>query len=145
MNAPRTTEELMVRNVITCRTDDSLGHVRKLMQEHRIRHVPVVEAGSGNYAGVVTQKAVLREAIDIANKFGLADMENQEGKRKVESFMEPDAETVQPALPLVEAGRFFTECKHGCLPVVEEGRVVGILTSADFVKLSVRLLEMMQS
>lgn len=137
---PKVAADLMVKNVVTCSLSDTLGQVRHLMKEHHIRHLPVVDADSGEYVGLVTHRTVLREAIAIANKFGMAEMEHQESKRYVESLVERDAETVQVQLPLREAGEFFNESKHGCLPVLEEGKVVGILTSSDFVKLSVRLL-----
>lgn len=145
MKIPQITADLMVKDVKTCCTTDTLGHARLLMKEFRIRHLPVVDPDSGDYVGVVTQKAILREALEIANKFGMADLEYQESKRLVDSIMEKDAETVQPQLSLRDAGRFFVESKHGCLPVLEGGKVVGILSSADFVKLSVQLLEYLES
>lgn len=137
---PSKAEDIMVRNVITCRPDDSLAHARSLMKQHSVRHVPVVDA-NGELKGLVTQKSVLRETFLIASHFGMSELEYQEGKKLVADIMETAVETIQPQLPLLEAGRYFLECKHGCLPVVEDGKVVGILTSADFVKLSIRLLE----
>ena len=58
----------------------------------------------------------------------------------MKDIMDTDLETIQPQLPLLNAGEFFVESKHGCLPVVVEGKLEGILTSADFVKLSLTLL-----
>lgn len=141
MKLPKIAADIMIRDVRTCLTTDSLARARQLMREHRVRHLPVLKADTGDYAGVLTQKAMLREAFTIANKFGMDELDAQEAKRQVQSIMETDAETIQPQLPLLEAGRFFLACRHGCLPVLEKGRIVGILTSADFVKLSVRLLE----
>jgi len=137
---PSKVADIMVRNVITCQADDTLAEARRLMGEHQIRHIPVVNT-EGQLIGLVTQKSVLRETFIIASRFGMSDLEYQENKKLVADIMETGLETIQPLLPLLEAGRYFTECKHGCLPVVDEGKVVGILTSADFVKLSVRLLE----
>ncbi len=141
MSKPRTAADIMAREVITCLTTDNLARARQLMRDHKVRHLPVVDPESGEYRGVLTQKAMLRGAFNIANRFGMDDLEAQENKRLVESIMECDAETVQAPLPLLEAGKYFIECKHGCLPVLDGGRVVGILTSADFVKLCVLLLQ----
>jgi len=48
---------------------------------------------------------------------------------------------VDPDVDLVEAGRHLLEHKHGCLPVVEAGNLVGLVTEADFVALALRQLE----
>ncbi len=137
---PSKAEDIMVRNVITCQASDTLAHARQLMKDHSIRHIPVVDE-TGQLQGLVTQKTMLRETFLIASRFGMADLDYQENKKKVGDFMETGVETIQAQLPLLEAGRFFVESKHGCLPILEDGRVVGVLTSADFVKLSVQLLE----
>ena len=110
------------------------------MREHNIRHVPVLDE-SGRLAGVLTHKGVLKQAIKIANKFGMDELERQENKILVGDVMDVEPESVQPQMALAMAGRYFLKSKHGCLPVVEEGCLVGILTSADFVRLSVELLE----
>jgi CBS domain-containing membrane protein len=141
MSKPKIAADIMAIHVITCLTSDSMAHARQLMGSWRVRHLPVLNASNGEFAGILTQKAMLREAFNIANKFGMDDLEAQENKRLVETVMEKDAETIQAQLPLLEAGKYFIECKHGCLPVLDGGKVVGILTSADFVKLSVLLLQ----
>ncbi|MBK8971661.1 MAG: CBS domain-containing protein [Hahellaceae bacterium] len=140
MSKPQIAADIMARSVITCLASDTIAHARQLMRDNHIRHLPVVDA-TGTFVGVLTQKTMLREAFNIANKFGLDEMDNQESKRLVETIVERDAETIQPLLPLLEAGHYFIDCKHGCLPVLDHGKVVGILTSADFVKLSIQLLK----
>jgi len=137
---PSKAEDIMVRNVISCQAGDTLAHARQLMKTHSIRHIPVVN-DQGELVGLITQKTMLRETFLIASRFGMTDLEYQEKKKKVGDFMETGVETIQSQLPLLEAGRYFVESKQGCLPVLEQGRVVGMLTSADFVKLSVQLLE----
>src|SRR5690606_20636185 len=137
---PSKAEDIMVRNVISCQPGDTLAHARQLMKTHSIRHIPVVN-DQGELVGLITQKTMLRETFLIASRFGMTDLEYQEKKKKVADFMETGVETIQTQLPLLEAGRYFVESKQGCLPVLEQGRVVGMLTSADFVKLSVQLLE----
>lgn len=137
---PKKVADIMVRNVITCNAGDTLAQARQLMKDRQVRHVPVVN-DKGELVGLVTQRVVLRETLLIASRFGIADLEYQEQKRLVADLMETGIETVQSEMPLLEAGRYFMECKHGCLPVVDDGQLVGIVTSADFVKLSVKLLE----
>ncbi|CBL46619.1 CBS domain protein [gamma proteobacterium HdN1] len=141
MAVPRTTEEIMTRNVYTCTEADSVSSAHRLMTQKGIRHLPVVSSETGEFVGVITQKELLRHAFGVVASVGIAELERAGENRKIADVMTRDVETIQPQLPLREAGKFFVACKHGCLPVVVDGRLLGILTSADFVKLSVTLLE----
>ena len=141
MNIPKTAADIMARNVVHCTEKDTLATAHKGMREHQIRHMPVVDSETGEFLGLVTQKEVLRQAFSIAGSRGIGALDSAEAAIPVLDVMSNDAETIQPQLPLLEAGRYFQESKHGCLPVVVDGKLVGIVTSADFVKLSVTLLE----
>ena len=143
MQIPRTTADIMATHVLHCTEQDSLATAHRLMREHHIRHMPVVDSNTGEFLGLVTQKEVLRQAFTIAGTRGIAALESAEANVPVLDVMSRDAETVQPQLSLLDAGRYFVESKHGCLPVVVDGKLVGIITSADFVKLSVTLLGQM--
>jgi len=137
---PQTAADIMTRNVISVRPEATITQARALMTEHSIRHLPVVGA-SGDFKGVVTQKAMLGEILRIVDRYGIKEMERQTEQRAVGEILGTDVEPIQQDLPLADAGKFFLTVKHGCLPVLDNGRLVGILTSAGFVKLSVRLLE----
>lgn len=141
MSLPRTAEDIMTRDVMTCTERDTVSHAHQLMAQKSIRHLPVVDATSGEFLGVITQKELLRHAFAVVAKSGMSQLEAVESTKLVAEVMTRNVEMIQPQLPLQEAGRFFMHSKHGCLPVVVDGKLQGILTSADFVKLSVRLLE----
>lgn len=141
MSVPRIAEDIMTRNVLTCTEQDTVSHAHHLMAQKGIRHLPVVAAATGEFLGVITQKELLRHAFAVVAKSGLSQLEAIEASKPVAEVMTRDVEIIQPQLPLQEAGRFFMRCKFGCLPVVVDGKLQGILTSADFVKLSVKLLE----
>jgi len=125
MTLPRITQDIMATNVMSCSETDTLATAHKLMREHQIRHMPVVDSQTGEFLGLVTQKEVLRQAFTIAGTRGIAALESAEAAIPVTDVMSVDAETVQPQLPLLE-----------------DGKLVGIITSADFVKLSVKLLQL---
>ncbi|MCP5334903.1 MAG: CBS domain-containing protein [Oceanospirillaceae bacterium] len=135
----RTLRELMTHQVITCLAEDNLLSAHTLMRQHGFRHIPVVDR-HGKYLGVVTQKDVLREAFLIVEKYGSSALSEREEKTLLRDVMSQDIAAVDPAMGLAEAGAFFIEKKHGCLPVVENGKLAGIVTSADFVKLCVAFL-----
>ena len=144
MIKPQITQDIMATQVLHCTEKDTLATARRMMSEHQIRHMPVVDSHTGEFLGLVTQKEVLKQAFSIAGTQGVAAIEAAEANIPVVDIMSRDAETVQPQLPLLDAGRYFLETKHGCLPVLVDGRLVGIVTSADFVKLSVTLLQQRQ-
>lgn len=140
MTRPTLTQDIMSNKVISCTESDHLAHAHNLMKENHIRHLPVVSDDSGEYVGLVTQKEILKHAFAATAESGLAQLQEVQSKVSVKEIMATDVETIQPQLPLLNAGEYFVESKHGCLPVVVEGKLQGILTSADFVKLSVTLL-----
>lgn len=145
MVRPQTVEAIMAREVITCHPQDTLAHVRILMREADIRHVPVVDPHSGEFRGLITAKSVLRSSLKLVDRFGVNDLDHQLTKKRVEEVMERDVRAIDSGHDLQQAGQFFMGCRHGCLPVVDDGRLVGIVTSSDFVKLSLALLAQLDS
>lgn len=135
----RTLRELMTQKVITCLAEDNLLTAHTLMRQHGFRHIPVVDRHQA-YLGVVTQKDVLREAFLIVEKAGAQALSAREEKMLIRDVMSQDILPVSADMTLLEAGKFFVERKHGCLPVVENSKLIGIVTSADFVKLCVAFL-----
>ena len=140
MAYPEITADIMSSNVISCQETDHLAHAHQLMKDNHIRHLPVVSAETGDYLGLITQKEILRHAFAATAQAGLAKLTEIQSQVPVSEIMATDVETIQPQLPLLNAGEYFVDSKHGCLPVVVDGKLQGILTSADFVKLSVTLL-----
>ncbi|MCO7223919.1 CBS domain-containing protein [Pleionea sp. CnH1-48] len=134
-------EDIMTVKPICLKDNDSLFLGRTTMRNHGIRHIPIIYADSGYFAGILTQKSVLSKAIEITNKSGLHHLEEEEKKISIELVMDTDVTTVGPSTPLLKAALYFRDHRHGCLAVVSNDKVVGILTSGDFVKLSIHFLE----
>lgn len=140
MARPEITADIMSSHVISCTETDNLAHAHQLMKDHHIRHLPIVSGATGDYLGLVTQKEILKHAFAATAQSGLGKLTEIQSQVPVAEIMATDVETIQPQLPLLNAGEYFVDSKHGCLPVVVDGQLQGILTSADFVKLSVTLL-----
>jgi CBS domain-containing protein len=136
-----TVADFMTLNPICLKTSNSLFKGRTTMKKYRIRHIPITHADSGEFAGILTQKVVLSNAIKIINTQGLEHLEDAEKAIAIDQVMDTDVVTVEKNTPLLEAARFFQENRHGCIAVLENDKVVGILTSSDFVKFAITELE----
>jgi CBS domain-containing protein len=112
--------DLMTSTVVSVGPGESISNVQALMNRKRIRHVPVVNR-NGRVLGVVSERDVLRRALF-------------EDTGKVTDIMAWKTETIEADETISRAARIMLDHKFGCLPVVENGLLTGILTEADFVK-----------
>jgi len=112
--------DLMTSDVVTVGPDESIDALKDLMVNERIRHVPVVD-GDGALLGLVSERDLLLRALF-------------EEENKVTDIMAWNVATTGPDQDLSKAAQIMVDNKYGCLPVVEEGVLAGILTEADFVK-----------
>ncbi|MEL0639944.1 CBS domain-containing protein [Pseudoalteromonas aliena] len=132
--------ELMTTNLFTVSTSSTLHDAHNLMKEKSIRHIPVVDENN-LLVGILTQKIMIAKVMGIVTTFGENSLQRRERKIKVEDIMTTDFIRLAPNQSLQEVVTFFVENRHGCMPVVDENnKLLGLLTSSDFVKLAARLL-----
>jgi acetoin utilization protein AcuB len=117
----------MSRPVVTVRQDADFQKALALMQEHRLRRLPVVD-GEGRLVGIVVERDLL-----------VAAMRYLQSRVEVGDVMTRDVITVGPDTDLVDVARTMLARKIGGLPVVDEGRLVGIVTESDIFKRFVEL------
>lgn len=130
--------ELMSRELITLRRDESLNLAERVMQLGRVRHLPVVD---GEYlVGLITHRDLLRAQVSVLAQVTKDEREEIHTSIRAEDIMIQDVHTVGPDDAAVDAARLMIRKKVGCVPVVDEGRLVGILTEADFLELAIRAL-----
>jgi len=134
-----TVREIMSSVVETLSVGDTLATARRQIQRGRIRHLPVVD-GNERVVGLLTHRGILEAWVS----HGHPDTENVAAVARdvpVEMVMEKDVRTIGPDTPAADAARILESHKLGCLPVVEGGKLVGIVTEADFVRFARRYLE----
>ena len=136
-----TVSDIMVTNVLSVNDTDNVHQARMLLKQKGIRHLPVVSHQSGEFVGLLSQGTLLSHAFNIVEKFGLTALEKREKRTPVSEIMVTDCTIATPAMDLIKAGELFITKKTSCLPVVEENQLKGIVTSVDFVKLSMHLLK----
>ena len=116
-------KHLMTVNPIVLHDYQTLKGAHGLLKLERIRHLPVLSKDDDELVGVLTQRDLY------------AAMATDGLYLRVGDIMTPDPITAQPETPITQAAETMFKEKIGCLPVVEDGRVVGILTESDFVAL----------
>ena len=123
-------EHIMTSPVVTISGDTPVLEAAHLMKERRIERLPVVEGG--RLVGIVTKDRVLRASPSAATSLSLHEIHYLFAKLTVREIMEADPVTVTPDTTVENAVHLAQEKKVGCLPVVDGGKVVGILTTNDF-------------
>ncbi len=127
--------EVMSRGVVTVGLEASLRDAVAKMASARVRHLPVVDA-RGRLAGIVTDRDVRHRLFEpvVFPDLGTVPVETLLERVPVREVMSAPVITTAPDTPLVDAARTMLEDKVGALPVLEDGRVVGILTETDLLR-----------
>jgi CBS domain-containing membrane protein len=125
--------ELMTADVQAMGPDDSLSDLLDLMYDNDFRHVPVVDE-EGDLLGLVTHRDVVRGAVTSKDDLPQNWREEILRNRTLDSVMQSEVYTLAPTDTVEEAANLMLEHKLGCLPILEGGRLVGILTESDFVR-----------
>lgn len=136
----QTVADLMITDLVTLKESDSLAKAKALMSEKNIRNLPVVD-DEGNCLGMLTQREYLKHAFYLVSQFGTHQLAKKEEQTPVRNAMNKDILTVSASLSLRTAAEFFIENKYGSLPVVEDSKLIGILSPIDFVKLAHDMLD----
>lgn len=134
MVGARSVADLMTKEVVTLVANDTLNVADDVMGLARIRHMPVVDE-DGLVVGLISQRDLFRGALARALGYGEFAQQKLLGILHVEDVMSSDVLTISPTAALIDAAKIMTDRKIGCLVVVEEERLAGILTEGDFVRL----------
>ncbi len=133
-------EAIMSTNLITVPPSATLAEARTLMQSNRIHHLPVTD--DEDLVGLITITNVL-----AATDSFLRDDRNRIHANEiiVGDVMVKDVATVDVNASLRQAALFLEKHQIGCLPVMDDGKMVGIITETDFVAVAINLLEQLES
>jgi CBS domain-containing membrane protein len=127
--------DIMSTEVTTLKRNDKLTLAEDIMNLGRVRHLPVLDDDERELVGIVTQRDLFRGALAQALGYGRHAQRKILDTLVVKDVMASEPITTTPDMPLAAAARILGERKIGCLPVVANGRLVGIVTEADFVAL----------
>jgi len=129
----------MTKRPITTTPDTPIDEALKLMRESKVRRLPVVDK-KGKLVGIVAEKDLLYVSPSPATSLSIYELHYLISKITVRDVMAKDVITATEYTPLEEAARIMADNKIGGLPVIEDGRLVGIITETDMFKLTAGML-----
>jgi CBS domain-containing protein len=134
-------KDIMTRNPISIEASAPLGTAIAVMVERKIRHLPVVD-DRGAVIGIITDRDLRAAALAPA----LAEYLSEGARRRlrgitttlenvrVKEAMTANVITTKPEMPVTQAAALMLEMRVGSLPVIDNGRLVGIVTDRDAVR-----------
>jgi len=124
---------------ITVSPETTHKQAAELMREHKVHHLPVVDK-KGTLVGIVVEQDLLAAQPSPATTLSIYEIHSLLSKLEVRQIMSHPVYTTTKDCPLEEAARLMLDQGIGCLPVVEDNRVVGMITDTDIFEALVMLL-----
>ncbi len=134
--------DLMTPEVLTLDASDNLDLADDLMRLGRIRHMPIVS--QRRLVGILSQRDLFRAAISSVLQFRTSTEREWLAKISVREAMTTRVFTVAPTTPVRDAVEMMVEKRIGCLPVVRDGALVGLLSESDCLRYLARVLDSSQ-
>jgi len=137
-------KDMMTYDVKVLTLDDTIETCLKMMQENKIRHIPVVdtaaeEKGERHLVGIVSQRDVFRQISPYLGKVGEEDSDSKALKQPLTQIVTRKPETVSPQTKIQDMISIMVDNRIDSIPVVLDGDLVGIATSTDILKLFARV------
>jgi len=131
--------DLMETEVVTLNAGDTLDLADDIMRLGRIRHMPIT--AHGKLVGILSQRDLFRAAISSALQLRPAAEREWLAKIPVREVMTASVCIVAPTATVHEAVKLMLDKRIGCLPVVEDGKLAGLLSETDCMRYLARLLD----
>ena len=129
-------EEFMETDLFTVREDDIIELVADLMDWRKIRYMPVEDTGD-KLVGLITSRLLLRHFTKKNNDDGSS-------AKFVKDIMIKDPITISPDATILEAMYTMRDNRIGCLPVIKDNELIGIITEMEFLRISGSLIERLE-
>jgi len=132
--------DYMTTPVVTVHPDDYLVDVRKSMQDQDVRHLPVVDGNK--LVGIVSLNTIRDAAPSKATGLSIHEVHYLLSKMKIREVMKKEVVTCGPGDHVEDIARVMQTRRIGSVPVVDEGKLVGILTNTDMFRILMKMLGM---
>ena len=128
----------MTTNPYTISPDQSILEANEIMMQHGVRRLPVLK--NGKLVGIVSKEDILKASPSKATTFSMGEISYLLYKTKISQIMTKNPITISPDALLEEAATLMRDNKIGFLPVVDNGKLVGIITESDIFDAFIELL-----
>ena len=133
----------MSKHPLTVGMNQTVSETHKYMQEQKVRHLPVIDK-SGVMIGLVTEDDLLKAEPSSATSLSVWEIHSLLNKITTRDVMTRDVITTSEDTPIEEAAQQMLEHKIGCLPVMRDDRLVGIITESDIFRTFMELFSARQ-
>ncbi len=130
-------KDWMTSPVHTVRPEDNISDAAFLMREKKIKHLPV--ATGAKLVGILSDRDIKEYLPSKGTSLDVYELNYLLAKTKVSSVMRQPVQTAAPHTPVEEAAMILHDRNIGCLPVVEDGKLVGIISDKDIFKVLVEI------
>jgi len=130
----------MHKDLVTVTKDERMTVAKKVMKEKNIRHLPVVDGKK--LIGLVTNMDIRKAEASPATSLEIRELHYLLDKLTVGEIMTRNVITISPDISIEEATTLLHDNKIGCLPVVEDGNLVGIITENDVMEILIEVMGM---
>lgn len=135
-----TVDEFMTTEPCTLRETDTINDARQIMTEKHIRHIPITDS-ENHVLGLVTQRDVLAATEPVMSLSTRSDEVVAQPDIRLSEIMIRNVSVIHQSDSLRSAALHLQAHKYGCLPVVSDDCLVGIVTDSDFIAIAINLLE----
>jgi predicted transcriptional regulator len=129
---PKHVRDIMETKLVTISASERLSMVEDIMTLGRVRHMPVVQGG--DLVGVVSERDLLRASLSELSEHRDAERRMFLHVVEISRVMSSPPVVIGPDATIREAALLMADRKIGCLPVVEGGRLIGIVTETDVLR-----------
>ena len=130
--------DIMSTNLVTATEDTRVDDAKKIMEAHKIRRLPVMK--KDKLVGLVTKHMLLEAAPSPATSLNIWELHYLLAKMTVKEIMVKKPFTIAADMPVEEALQLGQEKGYGAFPVMEDGRLAGMVTESDIVRMMTRVL-----
>lgn len=120
----------MTKDPVTVKIDQSVAEVQACFQEHSIRRIPVVD-DAGQLVGIISREDIYNVMPSVVDGSSVGSQSFFAEATKVSEIMTPHPMFVEPMTTLERVAKRMRKHKIGGMPVLENGRLVGIITESD--------------
>lgn len=128
-----TVKRMMKVNPITTTPDASIVDVGDILKENKIHRLPVLDR-KGHLVGVITEKDILHATPSPVSSLSVYEMPYMLARLKVSNLMSTEPRTITPDTTVEDAAKIMIDYDLSCLPVIEDDKLVGIVSKSDMFK-----------